>query len=92
MPNPTLYTVSYSCFQASSPATPLPAQKIDNELANIALAIASGAAAIKDIRRSDGALQSGIVTFDSLAQGLQLTIDRRTASSSPLLWRQRRPT
>src|SRR3979411_2295579 len=77
MAHPSPYAVSYSFsgFQASSPATPLPAQKVDNELANIALAVASVVAAIKDIRRSDGALNSGIVTFDSFEQGLKLLID-----------------
>src|SRR5258708_5797297 len=77
MSNPTPYVVSYnfSNFQANSPSTPLPAPKLDNELARIAAAIAEAVTAITDIRRSDGALNNGVVTFDSLALGLQLTFD-----------------
>jgi hypothetical protein len=75
--DPTLYTVSYSFsgFQASNPTTPLPAPQVDNELANAATAVATLIAAVKDIRRSDGKLVTGIVTFDSFEQGLKLTID-----------------
>lgn len=76
-PTPTLYTVSYSFggFQANAPTTPLPGASLDNELANIVTAIASIGAAVKDIRRSDGKLNNGVVTFDSFEQGLQLLID-----------------
>jgi hypothetical protein len=77
MADPTPYVVSYSFsgFQANSPTTPLPAQKHDEQYANIAAAEAEIVAAIMDIRRSDGALNNGIVTFESLALGLQLTFD-----------------
>src|SRR6267143_592016 len=74
-PSPYVVTYSFSGFQASSPTTPLPAPKVDAELANIAAAVAALIAAMKDVRRSDGALKSGIVTLDSFAQGLQLTVD-----------------
>lgn len=77
MSDPTPYIVSYSFsgFQASNPTTPLPAPALDNELANIAASIATIDSAIESVRRSDGALQNGIVTFASLASSLQLTID-----------------
>jgi hypothetical protein len=77
MADPTGYTVSYSFggFQANNPTTPLPAPALDNELANAAAAIATLISAVKDVRRSDGALKNGIVTFDSFASGLQLLID-----------------
>jgi len=77
MSDPAPYSVSYSFggFQANNPSSPLPASPLDNEFANAAAASAAVVAALKDIRRSDGALKNGIVTFDSFAQGLQLTVD-----------------
>lgn len=77
MADPTPYTVTYSFsnFQANSPTTPLPAPQLDNELANIATAVAALVEALEDIRRSDGALKNNIVTFDSLEAGLQLLTD-----------------
>lgn len=77
MADPTPYAPSYSFtnFQTNSPSSPLPAVQVDNELDSIATAVAGLVAAIKDVRRSDGALKNNIVTFDSLALGLQLTFD-----------------
>lgn len=73
MADPTKYEPGYSFtdFQASNPATPLPADEVDTELANIALASDRAVDAIKDIRRSDGKLKNGIVTPDSLSPGLK---------------------
>ncbi|HEV2155419.1 tail fiber protein [Bradyrhizobium sp.] len=77
MSDPSGYTVSYSFgnFQANSPTSPLPALPLDNELANISTAIDGLVDSVKDVRRSDGALQNGIVTWDSLALALQLIFD-----------------
>jgi hypothetical protein len=77
MTNPSPYVVSYSFsgFQASNPTTPLPAPALDNELANIATAIAAVDAFAQNVIRADGALQNNIVTFDSLEVGLQLLTD-----------------
>lgn len=77
MANPAPYVVSYSFgnFQANSPTTPLPGASVDNELANIATAVAAVISALGDIRRSDGALNNGVVTFDSFEAGLQLMLD-----------------
>jgi hypothetical protein len=77
MSDPTGYSVPYSFsgFQASNPTTPLPAPALDNEFAKLAAAVLSIIAAVKDVRRSDGVLNDGIVTFDSLAPGLKLTFD-----------------
>ncbi|WP_316397335.1 hypothetical protein [Bradyrhizobium sp. 33ap4] len=77
MSDPQPYSPSYnfSSFQANSPTSPLPAPKVDNEYDNIASAILQLVNAIKDVRRSDGALKNGIVNYDSLALGLQLTFD-----------------
>lgn len=77
MSDPTSYTPGYSFsgFQANSPTTPLPAPKLDAELANISDAIDSHVSAIEDVRRSDGALKNNIVTYESLALALQLIFD-----------------
>jgi hypothetical protein len=77
MADPSPYVVSYSFsdFQSNSPSTPLPAPKLDNELLNAATAFAGLVSAMKDIRRADGTIQNGVVTFASLAPGLQLMID-----------------
>lgn len=68
MPDPTKYTPAYdfSNFQASSPNTPLPGDRVDIEFQNIEDVIDVTIEALKDIRRSDGALQNDIVTIDSL--------------------------
>ena len=69
MADPIEYEVSYSFagFQATSPATPLPAPRIDDEFSNIAETIGTLVEAVTDIRREDGALNNGIVTLDSLS-------------------------
>lgn len=77
MADPTPYEIVYSFtgFQNNAPDTPLPAPALDAELLNIATAVSGVIAAITDIRRADGALKNGIVTFDSFEQGLQLLLD-----------------
>ncbi|MFZ2160453.1 MAG: hypothetical protein WAV72_30635 [Bradyrhizobium sp.] len=69
MADPTSYSVSYSFggFQANSPTTPLPGASLDDQLAGVSAATAELVASIRDIRRSDGALQNGIVTYDSVS-------------------------
>ena len=69
MADPQPYSVSYnfSSFRANNPTSRLPASKDDNEFANIATAVAQLVAAIKDVRRSDGALKNGTVDFDQFA-------------------------
>lgn len=73
MANPTSYAVAYdfSGFQALNPATPLPGTALDVELAAIAAAVGSVIAALADVRRSDGGVQNGVVTLDSLDAQLQ---------------------
>lgn len=72
MADPIKYSVSYdfSNFQASSPNTPLPGNWVDIELQNIDEAIGQTIDALKDIRRSDGKLQNGLVDADALAANL----------------------
>lgn len=69
MPNPSPYEpdFSFSGFQATDPASPLPGGQVDNELANIATSLGATITALNEIRRADGALQNDIVTLDSLA-------------------------
>jgi hypothetical protein len=69
MANPTSYSPGYSFsgWQSSNPTLPLPADKVDSELANIAVAVNSAGLAVQDVRRSDGKLVNQIVTADSLA-------------------------
>ena len=69
MADPTKYVPGYdfSAYQAGLPNKPLPADRVDIELADIANAIGGTVDAIKDIRRADGALKNGIVTSDSVA-------------------------
>lgn len=69
MADPVSYSVGYSFagFQASSPALPLPASSLDAELAGIETSIASLVTALAEVRRSDGNLQNGTVTYDVLS-------------------------
>lgn len=69
MADPISYPKSYSfsSFQASNPTTPLPAAQVDSQLAAIQSSNDSIVAAIKDVRRSDGALHNQIVTPESLS-------------------------
>jgi hypothetical protein len=73
MADPTPYTVSYnfSDFQEDHPRTPLPADRVDIEYANIETALGSQRNAIKNVRRSDGALKNAIVTWDSLSPAVK---------------------
>lgn len=77
MSDPTGYSVvySFSGFQANNPTSPLPAPNLDNEFANIADSNASIIQALKNIRRPDGALNNGVVTYESLSLALQLIFD-----------------
>ncbi|MBI2240307.1 MAG: hypothetical protein HYU59_05825 [Magnetospirillum gryphiswaldense] len=69
MADPTKYQPSYSFtdFQTGSPTQPLPAPQVDNELANVATSVNATIDAMKDVRRSDGALKNAVVTPDSLS-------------------------
>lgn len=77
MADPQQYAAPYSFsgFQANNPTSPLPAPALDGEFAAIVVTTAQIIAALAEIRRSDGALKNGIVTFDSFESGLQLLLD-----------------
>lgn len=76
MSDPSRYVQSYdfSAFQENQPNTPLPGVQVDVQLADIQTSTTELRDAIKDIRRSDGALMNEIVTEDSLAPGLLNTL------------------
>ncbi len=69
MADPSKYTPDYSFtdYQTSEPTRPLPGVRVDVELAAIAESIDESVDAIKDVRRSDGALKNEIVTVESLS-------------------------
>lgn len=68
MANPTTFERAYSFrnYQTSNPTDPLPGVQVDIELNNVKTATDSLRASIMDVRRSDGSLQNGVVTADSL--------------------------
>lgn len=72
MSDPAPYVVGYSFsgFQSNNPSTPLPANRLDDELARIALAISGLVSAVKDVRRSDGALNNASVNVETLGSGV----------------------
>ncbi len=72
MADPTKYTVSYD-FTNLPAANDAP--RLNNELANIQTSISQVVEAIKDIRRSDGKLNNGIVHKESLAPGVSAGVD-----------------
>jgi hypothetical protein len=72
MSNPTIYVQSFdfSDFASAQPTTPLPGLQVDVQLSDIAASLISMRDCIVDVRRADGALVNGIVTYDSLATDL----------------------
>lgn len=74
MADPTKYTPSYSYsgWQATNPSRPLPADEVDNDLANVSRSINQTIDALRDIRRSDGKLKNQSVGPDQLSAALSL--------------------
>ena len=72
MANPTPYDQQYdfSDFASHNPATPLPGDRLDIELAELERTTDEIIAGLADVRRSDGALKNGLVTRDSLSDSL----------------------
>ena len=73
MPYPVIYNVTYSYtgFQQSQGNNAFPGTQIDADLAGLTANISSLSTFMKNVIRSDGALNNGIVTYDSLAPALQ---------------------
>lgn len=68
MSDPTVFERAYSFrnYQTSNPDEPLPGVQVDIELNNAKTSLDSLRSAVMDVRRSDGSLQNGVVTADSL--------------------------
>jgi hypothetical protein len=69
MANPTPYSPSYGFtgFQSENPTDPLPGNRLDTELFNVEQTTDELINALGEVRRSDGALQNGIVTPESMS-------------------------
>jgi hypothetical protein len=82
--DPTIYTQSFdfSNFEETQPSAPKPGVQLDAQFQDVAAAIINHRDAIKDIRRSDGALQNEIVTEDSLAPGLLDMLSSETGAAA----------
>lgn len=72
MADPTKYTpgYSYSGFESANPTAPKPGAELDDDFANISQSIDEIVDAVRNVRRSDGALANGIVGPDQLASSL----------------------
>lgn len=84
MADPTKFVpgFDYSDFEQSNPTLPKPGAQLDNDFANIKQTTDQTIDALKQIRRSDGALKNGIVTPDSLsAAALQQIVPVATAQA-----------
>jgi hypothetical protein len=85
--DPVKYVQSYdfSEFQGQNPSTPLPGVQVDIQYAALETSIEEIVEAIKDVRRSDGALKNGVVTADSLDQSVLDLIAAGGGSAATLL-------
>ena len=84
MADPQKFTpgYSYTGWQTSNPTKPLPASRVDQDMAGIATSTDSLVNAVKDVRRSDGALKNGIVTVDSLSPAVKAILGSSTYLST----------
>ena len=81
MANPPKFTpaYSYSGWQASNPAKPLPAPRIDNDFASIQASLNAAIDGLADVRRSDGVLANQSVGPDQLSAALSIGFTFRGA-------------
>ena len=73
MASPTPYSLAYdfTSFQAASPATPLPADKLEIEFNALETTTDEIITNLNLIQRSDGDLANGVVTYDALSTTVQ---------------------
>lgn len=73
MSDPTPYVVSYSFagYQALNPDQPLPAAEVDVEFNAISSTLDTVIGALAQVRRSDGNLQNGVVSWDGLSDDVK---------------------
>jgi hypothetical protein len=82
-PTPFVPGYSYTDYQETAPADPLPGPQVDNDFADVATSTVTLVNAVKDIRRSDGKLKNAIVTYDSLSAGLKALLSNNTGQTIP---------
>lgn len=80
MADPQKYTpgYSYSGWEGTNPTKPKPGPELDADFANVGQSVNQTIDALKSVRRSDGKLNNGIVTPDSLASDTLLGIRNPT--------------
>ncbi|SHH20938.1 hypothetical protein [Bradyrhizobium erythrophlei] len=73
MPYPSLYSITYSYmgFQQSQGNNAFPGTQIDADLDGLAASVTNLSAFMKTAIRSDGQLNNGLVTFDTLSPSVQ---------------------
>jgi len=73
LPYPSIYSPSYSYtdFSAAQGDGSFPGQQVDNDLAGLSAGVHNLAVFVQGVMRSDGKLQNGVVTYDSLSAELQ---------------------
>jgi hypothetical protein len=74
MPYPDIYDIGYNYtgFQQSQQGiSAFPGTQLDHDLAGLRSSVSSVALFVRGVLRSDGALNNGAVTYDSLSAGLQ---------------------
>ena len=88
MPYPTIYdvTYSYSGFQQAQGDNSFPGTQLDADLAGLDTSISNLALFTRSVMRSDGALNNGIVTYDSLSPALQTAAAAQRCLISPVEW------
>jgi len=74
MPYPVFYTVNYNYagWQLGQPSIPFPGVQLDTDFNRLEDNISAILAFTQNVIRSDGALNNGIVTFDSLSPALKI--------------------
>lgn len=80
MPYPPFPTISYSytAFQQEQQSSPFPGTNLDADLQKLATSDTTIINFVKSVIRSDGRLNNGIVTADSLASSLLLGVETPT--------------
>ena len=86
MPDPGSFvpSFSYTGYERSKPTDPKPGPQLDHDFASIATTTDSIVNSIKDIRRSDGQLNNGIVTLDTLAEDIRFVLKIDNEMSEPV--------
>lgn len=82
-PTPFVPGYSYTDYQETAPNDPLPGPQVDNDFADVATSTVTLVNAVKDVRRSDGKLKNGIVTYDSLSASVKALLANTPTAAIP---------